>query len=40
MREDREVAFDPVVFDAFMRIEEQIIGISEKYRDTKIRTDK
>lgn len=33
MQKDREVAFDPVVFDAFMRIEDQVIAISETYRD-------
>ena len=33
MQKDREVAFDPIVFDAFMRIENQVIEISETYRD-------
>ena len=35
MRKDREVAFDPIIFDAFMRIEKQVIQISETYRDRK-----
>ena len=35
MQKDREIAFDPIVFDAFMRIEDQVIAISQTYRDTR-----
>ncbi|MGI9536589.1 MAG: CHASE2 domain-containing protein [Desulfocapsaceae bacterium] len=33
MLKERGVSFDPIIFDAFMRIEDQVIAISHKYSD-------